>query len=439
MNEILNLISSVGTTPILGMGGVMIAIIGYSGFKIIKRKKHNKKFDIKSNLTNEAYKNNSSDDKNFDPDTYTVQTEDYTDNPKKVSSSVLRPRHDNIEDFLKEDLPLSGSATHDNNMRQSLVEQRKTKESVDTKHIEVPKYLTANPESRHYINKALDADKNNNKNKAIENIKIALEKEPHPSEKLRFSTILKNYTSRDEALLELFFEYPSFLAAEEELDFNLNINNQDNDDDSDFERAKAEAQLNHQEQFKYKVLPPGSADRFSHLDSDLAAPKITLSQQVKALPKILETPPDLPVIKADKSHASDINEFPAHDVTDDISNIFKKISQINTTTKDNQMTQNDKVAKGFNELLNQFTPEEPQVPAERKNPPNRLSYDIWVQWMTTANGKTSFKSSMFKLKNPWTSRKAIIELSEYLSEESKNSDGSKAAWSVISVNPFFDF
>ena len=133
MNEILNLIYSVGKAPILGMGGVVIAIIGYSGFKIIKRKKNNKKFDIKSNLTNEAYKNNSSDDKNFDPDTYTVQTEDYTANPKKVSSSVLRPRHDNIEDFLKEDLPLSGSATHDDNMRQSLVEQRETKESVEKK------------------------------------------------------------------------------------------------------------------------------------------------------------------------------------------------------------------------------------------------------------------------------------------------------------------
>ena len=211
MNEIMNLLSTIGTIPALGIGGVVIALTGYSSFKIVKKyKNRNKKynnFENKSDISNDAYKDNNQD-KNFDPDTYTVNTDEYTGNNKQISGSLLRPRANNIDDFLKEDLPLSGSASHDNQMRQELLEQQdNATERVEPSKTQIPKHLTANAESRYFISKALEADKNKNKNKAIENISYALEKEPNQSEKLRFSTILKNYTSRNDRLISLFIEY----------------------------------------------------------------------------------------------------------------------------------------------------------------------------------------------------------------------------------------
>lgn len=476
MNELMSLLSSLGTTQILGVGGVIIAIAGYSGLKVVKYTKRvrnkrlrAKKFEVKSNITNDAYKGNPiKDTPDFDPETYTVNTEDYTLGPKKVSGPILRPRNSDIDSFLNADLPLSGTANHDSAMRTSLEEQAKAAQSIRSSYLDsqetqherhqnvsltaTSKYLTANPDSRRFINKAIDFAKNKNKEKVIENLKLAIEKEPNQNEKLRFSTIIKNYSNGREDLISLFSEYPSFLDSDEEQQIIEQIalsNAQDNLDNADFEDAKNKAQEDYQENFSYKEISRSPVDRFSHLTNNLTAPNITVSGQSKVRPTINELPSTVPNISTDKTLASDINEVSgnfsqtAHIQEDDISNIFKSISILNSTsTGEVDMTQNTQLANDFNNLLNDFHDPAPKpfgaTEEPRRTAPNRLAYDIWVQWMTTANGKTSFKSSMYKLENPWTSRKAIIELTEKVAQESKNSDGTNAAWSVISVQPFFD-
>lgn len=461
MNEIMSLFSSLGTTQLLGVGGVVVTVIGYSGFRVIKKKKSSnrraraKKIEVKSNITNDAYKGNEvNSTADFDPETYTVNTEDYTLGPKKVSGPILRPRGNDIDSFLNADLPLSGSAGNDQMMRNLLEEQSK-QNSFNSSHTnsktaigntQIQKHLTANPESRHHIHKSIDFAKNGNKEKVIENLRLAIEKEPNQNEKLRFATIIKNYSNGKNSLLELFQEYPSFLASDEDVVVANAIKN--TEDSADFELAKIQAQQSAQNNFEYKELKNNNIERFSHLQNELTAPKITVSGHSKVIPTLTNAT-TVPNISTDKSAASDINEVSmnfaqtANIGEDEITNIFKNLSILNSNMDGDTMTQNTKLANEFNNLLQDMGSNEPKSfgEAEKKThqgTSTRLAYDVWVQWMTTANGNTSFKSSMYKLNNPWTSRKAIVELTENVAKESKNSDGTSAAWSVISVQPFFD-
>lgn len=406
MNEIMTLISSMGTTQVMGIGGMIVAIVGYASLKTIKqrtRKKHKKSraknFELKSTITNDAYdqKNKNSYDSDFSPDTYTVNTEDYTAAPKRIVGPILRPRGDVIDSSVI-------------NMEEDSIYNSDSKNSEYLGSVPSGVNVIENTDNTHLINKAFDADKSKNNRKALEYIKIAMTQETNNNEKLRLSKIIQKYSLNNDSLVSLFNEYPSIINVTEvslksDLEPDNNLTNQENQEIK-FEPVIAS-----------NFIPDNISNLFNLNDSNVQS-----------------TYPSQEEIKKEVTQ-----NFQAEESYNEITDIFASISTLNSTKKDIEMNNNENIAAEFNKLLENMNHKDISNKDDRKDTIfNRLAYDIWVQWMSTANGKTSFKSSMYKLKNPWTSRKAIIELSENLTSESKNLDGTNSSWSVISIHPFFD-
>lgn len=374
---------------VIGGPSVLILLVAYIAYiKKAKKKEIQKKKRLRMNPNvKSSVKKTENKAFNFDPDTYIVETEDTIKIPKSISSPVVL-RNSNIS-----------STNSSKDIEKNNIEN-------EVKQIQINNNLQIDEDNEssdplYYIDLAKSLDRKGNRTGVLQAIKKAAFFQMDQDEKLKYESILRKY------------EDDPFCSLRE-----LLINK----DSEYYPEHIPEASFTYLSQ--KKLFP-----RFKTVMNEPPpiTPTITNSHINKIIPRFddlqdlnnLEVPSLSGLNK--NAMASNINEI----IFTSPEQLVKAINNgnIDSThhdTKENNMSQSQ-----------QFSSE---------NLPNSdFSYDIWVHWMSTANGRSSFKNNIIHLENPWTSKKAIIELSEILNNECRNSDGSPAAWSILSINPFFDF
>lgn len=379
---------------VIGGSSVLLILVGSLVYKLTK-KQGNTKHRATPKAKSAVKKTDNKASFNFDPDTYTVETEEHVNVPKNISGPVvLRNRNGNVNPNLSSNANKSTaqSSTPANNSNQNgkSLFLDEDKESND------PLY---------YIDLAKSLDRKGNRAGAIQSLKKAVFFQFEKEEKLKFESILHKY------------ENDPFCNLRELLINKEHINGYSNDN-------IPEATFTYISQ--QKIFP-----KFDENSNDLpVVPTLTNSKINKVAPRMddmdtidLNIPQISNLSNANTSNINEFNSPPLNFTTpEELVNAINS-RNIDTTaydTKEINMSQANTFSKD-------------------NLPQQQFAHDVWVHWMSTANGKTSFKNNTIHLQNPWTSKKAVIELTEILNKESRHADGSPASWSILSINPFFDF
>lgn len=354
---------------VIGGSSVFIMIVGYLYFR------KNKGIQFKSQKKQPKMKaavKKSDVPISFDPDTYTVETEEHIIVPRNISGPVILRQRNNGPSFGES--------------RPSYSDE--DKESTD------PLY---------YLDLAKSLDRKGNRENATQTLIKAIKFQTNPSEKIKYENVLFKYQN------DPFCNLKDLLLHKDNVDLN------------DTQEIPASS-------FTYieqKKIMPNSDPTLKAIAPKV--PSITTSSIAKVQPNLndlLESDlVDIPKITGlnYKANTSDTNEL-------DFTTPAQLAEAINSGNIDSTAHESKEINMS-----------ESQQHSADNLPANHLAHDIWVHWMSTANGKTSFKSNTIHLHHPWTSKKAIKELTEILSRESKNSDGTSAGWSILSIHPFFDF
>lgn len=360
MDEINHLLTLINPAYFEGAGAVVIILLIY---KFIKKNKKpsNKKTKQKSKVSEKKQASNKQED--FDPQTYTVETQEDMDDEHIPQPPVIRRK-----------ILLPGEPV------------------IETANIVSPKKSTQNPLYLLDLAKSLDAK--NDKIGAINSLQAAIRIQEDSIEKLIYERILLRYSQHnDRSLKELLNHKDSFLNDESDFLPIVELPN--------FDDVKLKKKVNPQ-QVTISIIPQKApnTDDFNTDNLDSFTNDNTL---------------DKFEFKSDR--------FNLHEENDTIefynspALLAKAIEENNF---DNHIYELEELRMNNNDNT------------------QNLTYNVWVHWMTVANGKTSFKSNTLKLKNPWTGKKAILEITEILNSTSKNSDGTNAPWAILSVTPFYE-
>lgn len=375
---------------VIGGPSILILLTAYLIYKSkAKQKELQKKKRLRMNSNvKPSVKKPENKALNFESDTYTVETEGNIKAPQKINDSIILRKNNSspVKSISSNNehinLEIEEKTDHMNNL---LIDE--DKESSD------PLY---------YIDLAKSLDRKGNRTGAIQAMKKASFFQIDKDEKLKYESILRRYV--DDPFCSL-----------------------------------RELISNKEGEYYPENIPEAS---FTYLSE-----KKTFPRKIKTI--INEPPPITPTIT--NSHINRV--IPRFEDFEDLENLeVPLLSGLNKNARTSNIneinfTSPEQLVKAINsgniDSTYHDTKENNMSQSENfseENFPNsNLSYDIWVHWLSTANGRSSFKNNIIHLENPWTSKKAIIELSEILNNECKNSDGSPAAWSILSINPFFDF
>lgn len=417
MADIIGILNSMDPLQLGAMGAAALGLVAFIGYKLKpKKKKKNLSPETSVVSTNDAYKTNPKED--FDPQTYTVDTEDLS------RGGIMKPK--GMNDFeIDSDSQVSSTEEDFEELKNFAEQLPEAKPALSMTSVD-------------YFEEAVTYDAFGRKEEAKKSLRKAYEVETHQKEKIRLHVIYKTYTDNknDKKLGEIVQQYPSFLESAPKIP-TLN----------EIVPTKAastvkEPLIQPVDSFHPSVEPVQSVSESSEeINIDELPPLVEAPAEKvqEVLEQISQSIEKLPVV-SEQEIAPPVNPVSLNDVENTLHDLAEKANTLDAAQKEKDNKDTENFMHALKELGQDIHKESAQQNAQTPERRWQLpSHDIWVNFMSLNNGRMNMRNITVHLENAWGTKKSVVELQEKVAQEiGKDSNGNTVPWAVISVHPLYD-